>query len=289
MPIAGRLRRRLPGTPIGDPILPRFALAFRGIACSGAAADRGCGCVFALPSQGMNLMTSKFTDADLVRLCEAASGGKLALDAGVASVTLWGVPVVLVYRRNDEEHARRQAASVGPLNDLWLLDALLKLPVGDAVALASLAGRDRRLLGRGESVHACERRADTVVRSAVPPVSVDLAVVRSEHAGVEALDVMPFGAYAPQAIWLDAPMNGSAELQAEAVRFSTGVVHWQGADEPRVLVPVQPLAQVHETAAGWRFAEHVYARLLEDPAGPGPGPGAGAGLGLVNPLGSPTG
>ncbi|MDL5199057.1 hypothetical protein [Streptomyces sp. ALI-76-A] len=224
-------------------------------------------------------MTSKFTEADAARLCEAASGGKLDPDAKVTEVTLWDVRVVLAYRWDHDEHARRQAASVGPLDDLWLLDALLKLPVGRAVPLTSLAGRDRRLLERGEPVHACERRAGAVVRWAVPPLSVDLAVVRSAHAGLEALDVMPFGAYAPQAVWLDGPVDDSARLQAEAARFSTGVVHWQGVDEPRVLVPVQPLADVHETAAGWQFAEHAYARLL----------GASDGLGLVNPLRLPTG
>ncbi|MDQ0771612.1 hypothetical protein QF026_000078 [Streptomyces aurantiacus] len=235
--------------------------------------------MFALSLQGMNLMTSKFTEADAACLCEAAAGGKLGLGTKVTEVTLWDVQVMLAYRWNDDEHARRQAASAGPLDDLWLLDALLKLPVGRTVALTSLAGRDRRLLERGEPVQACERRAEMVVRWAVPPLSVDLAVVRSEHTGPEALDVMPFGAYVPQAIWLDAPMDGSGQLQAEAARYSTGVVHWQGADEPRVLVPVQPLAEAHETAAGWQFAEHAYARLLGDPAG----------LGLVSPLGSPTG
>ncbi|MFH8470363.1 hypothetical protein [Streptomyces sp. NPDC017991] len=224
-------------------------------------------------------MSSEFTETDVARLCEAVAGGKLWPDAKVTEVTLWGVQVVLVYRWNGDEHARRQAAGVGPLDDLWLLDALLKLPVGRAVARASLAGRDRRLLERGEPVHACGRRGDSVERWAVPPLSVELAVVRSDHAGLRALDVMPFGAYAPQTIWLNAPMDGSAELQAEAARFSTGVVHWQGAYEPRVLVPVQPLADVHDTAAGWQFAEHAYARLLGDPAG----------LGLVSPLGSPTG
>lgn len=208
------------------------------------------------------------------QVVEAVSGGKLRPETHVAEVTLWGVRAVLTYRLDEEEHARRREADADPLDDLWLLDALLKLPVGRAVPLASLASRDQRLLKRGGPVHACEWRGEMVERLAVPPLCVDMAVVRSERVDIEALNVMPFGAYAPQAIWLDCPASGSAFLQAEAARFSTGVVHWQGAGEPQVMVPVEPLEDVVVTAAGWQFAEHAYAQVL----------GLSGGPGLVNPL-----
>lgn len=202
-------------------------------------------------------------------VCEAASGGKLHPDARTARVRLWGVHALLVYRLNAAEHARRQAVSTPPLDDLGLLSALLKLPVGQPVPWASLAARDRRLLARGEASHSWVRRGDTAVRLAVPAVTVDLAVVRSKHARPEALDVMPFGAYVPQSIWLDCPPDGSAALLAEAARYSTGVVHWQGEGEPRVLAPAQPLTEVHETPAGWRFDEQAYGQILALPDAPG--------------------
>ncbi|MFF1695139.1 hypothetical protein ACFVXC_16115 [Streptomyces sp. NPDC058257] len=213
------------------------------------------------------------------RVVEGVSGGKLPLGFRLSEVTLWGVEVVLVYRLNEEEHARRTAVGGGPLDDLGMLDALLKLPVKRPTLWSSLAGRDQRLLRRGESSHAWVRRGDLVERLAVPPLSVDLAVVRAEHARVEGLDAMPFGAYVPQAMWLDCPAGGSQELLAEAVRFSTGVVHWQGVGEPRVLAPAEPLVEVWETSAGWRFAEHAYGQILGLPAAPG----------LVSPFRSPTG
>ncbi|MEV0522857.1 hypothetical protein AB0I66_05485 [Streptomyces sp. NPDC050439] len=186
--------------------------------------------------------------------------------------------VALAYRLNDEEHARRMAVEGGALENLGTLDALLSLPTRQPTPWGSLASRDQRLLVRGGESHAWVRRGDLVERLAVPPLTVDLAVVRSEHADVTALDVMPFGAYAPQAVWLDSPEDGSVALQAEAARFRTGVVHWQGKGEPRVLAPPEPLAEVWETPAGWRFAEHAYGQVL----------GLSTAPGQVSPLRRPT-
>ncbi|KOU38736.1 hypothetical protein ADK54_27715 [Streptomyces sp. WM6378] len=211
-------------------------------------------------------------------MVEAVSGGKLPSVARVSEVTLWGVRVVLVYRLDEAEHARRDALNAEPLNDLWLLETLLKLPVGRPVPLANLEGRDRRRLSKGWPAGTAEQRGDMVERVATLPLWVDLAVVCSETASLEALHVMPFGAYAPQAIWLDCLSAGSEQLLEEAARFSTGVVHWQNAGEPKVLVPVQPLADVTITAAGWRFTEHAYEQVSGRVGGPGE----------VSPLRSPT-
>ncbi|WP_405911805.1 hypothetical protein OG760_03650 [Streptomyces sp. NBC_00963] len=223
---------------------------------------------------------SEFASADerAWRVVEAALGGKLPSGARVSEVALWGVRVVLVYRLDEAEHRRRAASNAEPLNDLWLLDTLLKLPVGRPVPLAMLEGRDRRRLSKGWPAGAVEQRADMVERAATLPLWVDLAVVRSETASLEALHVMPFGAYAPQAIWLDCLPAGSEQLLEEAAHFSTGVVHWQGAGEPQVLVPVQPLADVAGTAAGWRFTEHAYEQASGRVGGPGE----------VSPLRPPT-
>lgn len=224
---------------------------------------------------------SEFMAADsrAWRVAEAASGGKLRPLSRVAEVTLWGVQAVLVYRLDEVEHTRRGRVRAEPLNDLWLLDALLKLPVGEPVPLGSLEGRDRRRLSRGWPHGAAEQRGDMLERAAVLPLWVDLAVVRSEVASLEALHAMPFGAYAPQAIWLDCVPTASEQLLEAAARFGTGVVQWQGAGEPRVLVPTQPLGNVTVTAAGWRFTEHAYEQVSGRVGGPGE----------VSPLGAPTG
>uniref|UniRef100_A0AAU2VGK6 Outer membrane channel protein CpnT-like N-terminal domain-containing protein n=1 Tax=Streptomyces sp. NBC_00003 TaxID=2903608 RepID=A0AAU2VGK6_9ACTN len=122
---------------------------------------------------------------------------------------------------------------------------------GKASAAGLAGGPGSALTGAGLAARALECRGDVVERAAVLPLWVDLAVVRSEVASVEALHGMPFGAYAPQVIWLDCLPAGSEQLLEEAARFGTGVVQWQGGGEPQVLVPVQPLADVTVTAAGW--------------------------------------
>ncbi len=212
------------------------------------------------------------------RVVEAVSGGKLPPGARVSEVVLWGVRVVLVYRLDEAEHLRRCEWDAEPLHDLWLLDTLLKLPVGRPVPLAVLEGRDRRRLSKGWPKGAAALRGDVVERAATLPLWVDLAVVRSETVSLEALRVMPFGAYAPQAIWLDCFPAGSEQLLEEAAHFSTGVVHWEGLGEPQVLVPVQPLDDVTVTPAGWRFVEHAYEQVSGRVGGPGE----------VSPVGSPT-
>lgn len=212
------------------------------------------------------------------RVAEAASGGKLWPGSRVSEVALWGVRAGLVYRVDEIEHARRVQAGAEPLNELWLLDTLLKLPVGRPVPLSAVEGRDRRRLARGWPRGAVKGRGDVVERAAVLPLWVDLAVVRSEVPDVEALHRMPFGAYAPQVIWLDCPLAGSEQLLEEAARLGTGVVQWQGSGEPQVLVPVQVLGDVTVTAAGWRFTEHAYEQVSGRVGGPGE----------VSPLGSPT-
>ncbi|MFE7077850.1 hypothetical protein ACFU96_48035 [Streptomyces sp. NPDC057620] len=166
--------------------------------------------------------------------------------------------------------------SASPLDDLWLLDALLKLPIGHAVPWTSLSGRDQRLLARGQHTHAYEQRGQSLIRKAVPPLTVDLAVVRTTRSTVETLDAMPFGAYAPQALWLDCEAKPTAQLTTEAARFNTGLVHWRHpAGQPQLVVPAQTLTDGRQhTAAGWRFAEHAYARLLGSPGD----------LGLGNPI-----
>ncbi|MFD6434212.1 hypothetical protein [Streptomyces venezuelae] len=169
-------------------------------------------------------------------------------------------------------------AGAGPIDDLALLSTLLKMSARETVPWASLAARDQRQLVRCASTQSWVHRGDSVERLAVSPIQVDVAVVRSGHARREARDVMPFGAYVPQAIWLDCPADEPEDLLTEASRFGTGVVQWQGRGEPRVLAPAVSKDWCM-TAAGWQFDEHAYARVL----------GVGASIAMFNPLSLPTG
>ncbi|MFH8411411.1 hypothetical protein ACH4FX_42645 [Streptomyces sp. NPDC018019] len=191
----------------------------------------------------------------------AAAGGELRSGTHLSEVDLWGVRVALAYRLDEAEHERRIRSRAGSVDDLWALNALLKLPVGEPVPASLLNDCEHGLL-RGCPPGVLRRRGSTVERLAVLPLWVDLAVVRSEHAGLDALNRMPFGTYAPQAIWLDCPVEGSERLVAEAELYSTGVVQWQGDGVPRVLAAPQPLRDVQTTAAGWRFTEHAYQQVL---------------------------
>ncbi|MEU2789966.1 hypothetical protein [Streptomyces sp. NPDC007100] len=210
------------------------------------------------------------------QVVRAAAGGELRPGTQLAEVDLWGVRVALAYRLDEAEHERRIRSGAGSVDDLWALNALLKLPVGEPAPASLLNDYEHGLLC-GCPPGVLRRRGNTVERLAVLPLWVDLAVVRSDHAGLDALNRMPFGAYAPQAIWLGCPVEGSERLVAEAKLYSTGVVQWQGDGVPRVLAAPQPLRDVQITAAGWRFIEHAYRQVL-----------GGRGGRAVNPLQWPT-
>ncbi|MFH8590688.1 hypothetical protein [Streptomyces rimosus] len=199
----------------------------------------------------------------------AAACENLHPGARLAEVELWGVRAVLVYRFNEAEHERRVGSEAGSVDDLWSLNALLKLPAGRPAPASLLNDYEHSLL-RNCPEGVLRQHGSTVERLAVLPLWVDLAVVRSDHVGMEVLDAMPFGSYAPQAIWLDCPPDGSKRLAAEAALYSTGVVQWQGDGAPQVLAAPQPLRDVRITAAGWRFTEHVYQQVRGDAVGCGP-------------------
>ncbi len=72
----------------------------------------------------------------------AAAGGGLRSGTQLAEVDLWGVRVVLSYRLDEAEHERRIRSQAGSVDELWALNALLKLPMGEPAPASLLNDYD---------------------------------------------------------------------------------------------------------------------------------------------------
>lgn len=217
-------------------------------------------------------MFSTFDAASVHRVCEVAAGGSLRPGSAVAEVQVRGTQVVLAYRLNVPEIERRTSEAITPVLDRGLLEGLLQLPEGLPVPATSLTRRERDLL-RHCPPTALERRGEMLVRRAVRPLRVDLAVVRSPRSrrGVLAR-AGRFGAYTSTAVLLDGATEGADILVMEASVYGIGVVRRCIGEAPELLMAPRGLPKARHTSAGWLFAEQVYQELTKASRVPQPIP-----------------
>ncbi|PBC71160.1 hypothetical protein BX265_5749 [Streptomyces sp. TLI_235] len=174
-------------------------------------------------------------------------------------LSVLGSRALLLYRVDETEHRRRQAAGSEPLDSIPALERLLGLPVGLPVPVGSLPEQAGiRDLPRG----AVEWDADLVTRRAVRPLAVDLAVVRAAgwRTGLERAG--RFAPFCRRAVLLDeVPRAGRDETLAEASFYGIGVL----VDEPdgiRIALEPEAYRPQRHTAAAWHFVEELYGRLV---------------------------
>jgi hypothetical protein len=189
-----------------------------------------------------------------------ASSGLLGPAVRAEAISILGVDALCFYHLDKSEHLRRGRTHAATLSHMADLETLLALPLGVPVPLASLTASVRRgvsLLPAG----AVERDRKTVTRRAVPPLRVELAVVRASNwrRGLELAG--RFAPYCRRAFLLDQAPSTLEEALVEADFYGVGVLLASEGRAGLVLEPEQYLPP-RRTAAAWLFVEDMYQRLL---------------------------
>ena len=181
----------------------------------------------------------------------------LVSEPGVRDHVSWllGTEVLCFYQVDDAEHQRRQSVGLKAVTGLAMLETLMGLPVDLPVSW--------RLLGQGEyakvralPVGTVERDGAMVIRRAVRPVRVDLAVVtaRSWRRGLERAG--RFAPFCRRTLLWDRRPPGTEKL-SEASFYGVGVLHRTGGDVTTLLEPREYRPARH-TAGAWWFTEELY-------------------------------
>jgi hypothetical protein len=186
----------------------------------------------------------------------AASSGAWTDEVRRALMPMMGAEVLICYRLDDAEHARRQQAGAGAILSADVLELLLDLPIAASVPVDSLTCRERTALdpaSRG-ALSVCGGR---VTRHAVAPVTVELALVAAGNwrYGLEAAG--RFAPFCARAMVLRRRPTDVADVQLQAGFYGVGVIVAE-EQSTEVLVEPEPFQRLRFTAAGWRFLEEVY-------------------------------
>lgn len=182
-----------------------------------------------------------------------------------ALVRIFGAAAGVAYRTNPAEVARRRACRSGTLTKLDVLDALMGLPVGFAVTQTDLTDTERTLVDRAPA-GAVENLGGQVVRRAVPPVSVQLAVVRARDWRIGLKRAGRFAPFCARAMLLPAQPADWADAHMQASYFGVGVCVF-AERTLQMLVEPRPYVRERHTPAQWWFAEEAYRQIKEYESG----------------------
>jgi hypothetical protein len=180
-----------------------------------------------------------------------------------AAVRVFGVLAGIAYRVDHAETARRDAVVLGAITERAVVDALMGLPADVPVAVGDLTERERRLLPRAPR-GAVDRDGDLLVRRAVPPLSVDFALVAARHWKQGLVTAGRFAPFCARAMLLPAPpTDPDAAMQASYWGVGIGVVT---TGTLRVLVEPEPYVRTRHSSAQWRFVEDIHRQITGSPA-----------------------
>lgn len=196
---------------------------------------------------------------DAVSAAAGKPGGLVPADSELALVNVLGAQALIAYRADERERRRRALARAGALLRPEVLELLMSLPLDEPVPVASLTPAERRTLVRTPR-GAVSRQEDTVVRHAVHPVRLDLAVVpgRGWESALERAG--RFAPFCARAILVDGPLRRRQEAMVQADFYGIGLLAARG-DGVEVVVAPRPFVRKRLTAAGWQFLEEVSRQL----------------------------
>jgi hypothetical protein len=181
---------------------------------------------------------------------------RIVLDAKIL-----GERVDLAIELDEHEHARRQHAATGRLDDFDVLMFLMGLPHNEPVPVRALSVDERSMLNRVPA-GAVEFRGDLVLRLARPPVRSVLALVYDAHwqRGLRTASV--FAPVATRILIVPVLPPEAAVMLAEASEYGIGV---GTPSEAGVTLHVQPECwrQRYFTPGGWLFCEQVFQLAIE--------------------------
>ncbi|WP_329059328.1 hypothetical protein OG511_42190 [Streptomyces sp. NBC_01453] len=191
------------------------------------------------------------------------SAASLVLPSGVHSAPLriQGTSALLFYCFDEREHARRRSAGAGSLPQIDVLEALLELPANEPVALDGLGPAQRRTLEQALP-GAVDLSGSAVIRRAVRPLSIELAVVRARATDWRRGLALAgrFASFCARALLLDGPGPDVQETLMQASFYGIGIL-LPSSDGLQMAVLPEPYRPQRHTAAAWRFAEEVYQRV----------------------------
>lgn len=204
-------------------------------------------------------------DAPLIQAIElAVEDGAIKvphLPAPVSGVRgcLLGVDAYLLLGLDEHEHQRRQDSGLTAICDRDSLRLLFRLPHGEAVHVADLTDTERQGLHRLPPGVA-EIGSGTVIRLALPPVTIRLAIV-ADHNLNRGLDrASRFAPFAPRLLALTTPPNDVAYAQVEARFYEIGLATI-GSDGVVMLAEPEPPKRTAGPVT-WRVREEAYAAYL---------------------------
>ena len=176
---------------------------------------------------------------------------------------LLGTQVVLAYRVDAAEMHRRCSVGCSSIQSSDQLETLMSLPIGLPVPVHALMPREQRQIDR-LCKGAVSRDGDHVIRRAVSPLRVDLAVVPAKtwRSGLELAG--RFAPFAARMMWLSRMPADQDDMRAAVRQFGIGVaVDVDGGAE--VILDPAPYVRKRHTAAGWQFIEQVFEQAIRWP------------------------
>ncbi|MFF5211071.1 hypothetical protein [Streptosporangium sp. NPDC000396] len=196
---------------------------------------------------------------DVVSAAARKPGGLVPADSQIAMVNVLGSQALIAYRVDERERRRRALARAELLLRPEVLELLMSLPLDEPVPLASLTPAERRMLARVPR-GAVSRQESAVVRHAVQPIRLDLAVVpgRGWESALERAG--RFAPFCARAILVDGPLRRRQEAMLQTDFYGIGLLIARG-ERVEVLVPPRPFVRKRFTAAGWLFLEEVSRQL----------------------------
>jgi len=196
----------------------------------------------------------------------SADGFSVPDGAQVATVRVLGQSAAVIYRADAGELHRRNGVGLGTITRLDLLDLLLNLPLGCAMAAESLTMRERRLL-TDLPAGSIDVEPGLVTRRVAVPLMVDLALVPAGdwHRGLDQASL--FAPFCSRAVVLARVPADADILLIEAAYYGIGIAVARYG-EVEILAEPQPFRRQCYKAAGWWFAEEICAQLIgQEPEG----------------------
>jgi hypothetical protein len=187
-------------------------------------------------------------DALATGLVHMVAGGAKAAGKTGDALVVW----------DHTEQNRRRQAGLGAVTSLWLLDAVMNLPLGTPIRASDLSETTWEDL-RGAPAGVVEIEGPWVTRLLTPPLTVIAAAIRGKGWRHPLQRAGQFAPFAQRLLILDC--MPAPQLMWEAAVVGVGV--WVVEDGHLVeACPPEPFKRRYWKSAGWRFSEHAYAAWL---------------------------
>jgi hypothetical protein len=166
------------------------------------------------------------------------------------------------------EHERRQSCGLGAITQLWMLDVLMNLPLGEPVSISGLDSSEQWTLDRLPG-GAVQREGRWVIRLCRPVTEIAAVVVRGQRLQPLLKQAAPFTRVAQRMVVLDSVPENFDEVAWEACYQGTGVWSATSAGVTEH-VAAEPVQHRYYTAARWRVNERAYRAWLRNQPAPVP-------------------